>query len=285
VHPDEVATEVAATRAALGQVGEVRGFVRHALRSLGAQLVGGSESEGDFAAAVDGLPVGLRESVAAAVGGTREMDGAGGRLWFRESPAVPRGEAALVRTDAAVGSVAQFVLNAALDGQLPAAHRPARRCGAIRTTAVSKRTTLLLVRYRFHLTLPSRAGDRQLVAEDARLLAFEGAPANAVWLDDSAALALVGAQATENTAPEFAQANVERILGGLGDLAGYLDEHGAQRAAELRDSHRRVRGASEQRLRGLRVEVQKPADVLGVYVYLPVVPSVSAVGAVAGGVA
>ncbi|HZU76203.1 MAG TPA: helicase-related protein [Dehalococcoidia bacterium] len=292
VHPDEVATEVAATRAALGEVGEVRGFVRRALRSLGAQLVGGSETEGDFAADAGALPVGLRESIVAAVGGTRELDGSGGRLWFRESPAVPRGEAALVRTDAAVGAVAQFVLDAALDGQLPEAHRPARRCGAIRTTAVSKRTTLLLVRYRFHLTLPSRTGDRQLVAEDARLLAFEGAPAQAMWLDEGAARALVNVQATENTAPEFAEANVERILVGLGELLPYLDDYGRRRAAELRDSHRRVRGASEQRLRGLRVEVQKPADILGVYVYLPVAvgsPSAAVTAgtshAAAGGVA
>ena len=285
VHPDEVATEVAATRAALGEVGEVRGFVRRPLRTRGAQLIGGGETQRDFAAAIDGLPLGLRQSVAAALGGTRELDSSAGRLWFRQSPAVPRGEAALVRTDASVGAVAQFVLNAALDGQLPQAHRPARRCGAIRTSAVSKRTTLLLIRYRFHLTLPSRAGDRQLVAEDARLLAFEGAPAQAVWLDEAAALALVGAAATENTAPEFAEANVERILGGIGDLAAHLNAHGGQRAAQLRESHRRVRGASEQRLRGLRVEVQKPADILGVYVYLPVAPATGAAAIAAGGMA
>jgi hypothetical protein len=264
-----VAIEVAATRAALGEVGEVRGFVRNALRSLGAQLVGGTALEGDFTAALDGLPVGLRESVTAAVGAGGDLDSSG-RLWFRESPAVPRGEAALVRTDPAVGAVAQFVLNAALDNQLPETHRPARRCGVIRTDAVGKRTTLLLVRYRFHLTLPSRTGDRQLVAEDARLLAFEGAPAQAGWLDEDAAHALVGAQAKENTAPEFAEANVERILGGLDGLKAHLEAYGEKRAAELRDSHRRVRGASDQRLRGLRVEVQKPADVLGVYVYLPI---------------
>jgi hypothetical protein len=175
-----------------------------------------------------------------------------------------------VRTDPAVGAIAQFVLNAALDDQLPAQHRPARRCGVIRTNAVSKRTTLLLVRYRFHLTLPSRTGDRQLIAEDARLLAFEGAPTQAAWLDEDTAHALTDAQATENTAPELAQSTAERILGGLDEITEHVDTYGAQRAAELNEAHRRVRGASEQRLRGLRVEVQIPADVLGVYVYLPV---------------
>lgn len=267
VHPDEVAAEVAAVRAALGQAGEVRTFVRHALRSLGAQLVGGTPTEGDFTATTDSLPIGLRESVASAIGSTEP--GTAGKLWFRHNPAIPRGEAALVRTDPAVGAIAQFVLNAALDDQLPAQYRPARRCGVIRTTAVSKRTTLLLVRYRFHLTLPSRTGDRQLVAEDARLLAFEGAPTQARWLDEDAALALTAAQASENTAPELAQGTVERILGGLDAVAEHLDEYGAQRAADLNDAHRRVRGASEQRLRGLRVEAQKPADILGLYVYLP----------------
>jgi len=143
---------------------------------------------------------------------------------------------------------------------------------------VTKRTTLLLVRNRFHLTLPSRAGERQLVAEDARLIAFEGSPAHARWLSEDEALAVTAAQATENTAPEFAEGAVSRVLDDLPALDDYLAAYGDERAAELRESHRRVRGASEQRLRGLKVEAQKPADILGVYVYLPVVGDSTSTG-------
>jgi superfamily II DNA or RNA helicase len=268
IHPDEVATEVAEIRAALGQAGEVRGFVRSALRSLGSLLVGGTDSAGDFTATTDTLPPGLPDVVNTALG-IRDIDRRA-PWWFRENPAIPRGEAALVRTDPAVGALAQFVLNAALDSALPEHQRPARRCGVIRTTAVKKRTTLLLVRYRFHLTLPSRTGERQLVAEDARLLAFEGTAAKPTRLTDDQALELASAQASENTAPEFAQAAIERALGGLSDLVEHLERDGNALATQLRESHRRVRGQSGQALRGLKVQAQNPADILGVYVYLPV---------------
>lgn len=277
IHPDQVAAEVAEIRAALGEVGEVRGFVRSALRALGSLLVGGSETAGDFTATTDTLPAGLAEVVNTALG-ARDIDQRT-TLWFRENPAVPRGEAALVRTDPAVGAIAQFILNAALDNALPDKQRPARRCGVIRTRAVKKRTTLLLVRYRFHLTLPSRSGDQRLVAEDARLLAFEGAPVSAAWLTEAQALALTVAKAHENIAPEFAENTIGRALDGLGDLVDHLEHDGDTLAQQLRDSHRRVRGQTGQTLRGLKVEVQKPADILGVYVYLPLAGGAGTEGA------
>ncbi|KUP95577.1 hypothetical protein AC529_16675 [Thermobifida cellulosilytica TB100] len=141
----------------------------------------------------------------------------------------------------------------------------------VRTDAVTRVTTLLLVRYRFHLTLPSRSGTRQLVAEDARLLAFTGTPANPEWLGHEQATALLDAEATENTDPLFAERTMTRTLTGLAATTGHLDAHGERLAAELAESHRRVRSAAGEIIRGLKVTVQKPADVLGVYVYLPAV--------------
>jgi hypothetical protein len=168
-----------------------------------------------------------------------------------------------------VGALAGYVLNAALDREIPAPHRPARRCGVVRTRAVTTRTTLLLVRYRFHLTLPSRSGDKQLVAEDARLLAFEGSPAGAAWLTPERSAALLEASADDNTAPAFAESTIQRVLDGLPDVMDKLEQQGDALAAELRDSHLRVREETQQLRRGLKVVAQKPADVLGVYVYLP----------------
>jgi hypothetical protein len=52
----------------------------------------------------------------------------------------------------------------------------------------------------------------------------------------------------------------------LGQLADDLAEH-------LREAHLRVREAVGQRVRRqITVRAQKPADILGVYVYLPAVP-------------
>ena len=168
IHPDDVAREVTATRTALGSDDEIRSFTRTALRALGGDLTGAAPTA-TSPSAPPRCPAGLRDSIAAVTGERPAIP-------FRTAPGVPRGEAALTRTDPIVGAVAHFVLSAALDKDMPGRYRPARRCGVIRTSAVTRRTTLLLVRYRFQLILPGRHGDRPLIAEDARVLGFEGPP-------------------------------------------------------------------------------------------------------------
>ncbi|MFK0128186.1 DEAD/DEAH box helicase [Streptomyces nigra] len=277
IHPEEVAREVAAVRAALGGAEEVREFTLEALRDLDALIRDPRDGSGDFTAQVGGTPAGLRDALAATLGNRLvEEDRA---IPFRTTPAIGRGEAALVRTDPAIGAVASYVLDSALDAKA-LGPRPARRCGVVTTDAVSVRTTLLLVRYRFHLTLPSRTGERQVVAEDARLLAYEGLPQRARWLDDDAAAALLGACATANTHELAARNAITRALDGLPGLADHLTEYGTRLAAELDASHRRVRKANEEIVRGLKVVPQEPADVLGVYVYVP--PAAPAASTVSG---
>ncbi|MFI1710933.1 helicase-related protein [Streptomyces griseoruber] len=265
IHPEEVAREVTSIREALGGAGEIRTFVRESLGALNAVLRDNAASD-DFTAQVGGTPAALRDALAPTVGA--EVIEKDREIPFRSDPAVARGEAALVRTDPVVGALASHVLNAALD-TLAEGTRPARRCGVITTDAVSTRTTLLLVRYRFHLTLPSRSGERQLVAEDARLLAFEGAPRNAVWLTPEQAAGLLEATASENTDPHFGERTMSRILSQLHDVNGHVETYGDGLAAELDAAHRRVRAASGEIVRGLSVTAQKPADILGAYVYLP----------------
>ncbi|MBT2392313.1 DEAD/DEAH box helicase [Streptomyces sp. ISL-1] len=270
IHPEDVALEVTAVRDALGSAGEIATFVRESLTALGGVLRDAGE---DFTAQVRGTPLGLQDALAPTVGAdVIEEDRP---IPFRADPAVGRGEAALVRTDPVVGALAAHVLNAALDREADGV-RPARRCGVITTDAVATRTTLLLVRYRFHLTLPSRSGEKQLVAEDARLLAFRGAPKNAEWLTQEEALALLDATASENTDSHFGERTMARILGQLPETYGYLESYGDELAAELDASHRRVRAAYGEIVRGLSVIAQKPADVLGAYVYMPATPSASA---------
>ncbi|MGW4456224.1 helicase-related protein [Streptomyces albidoflavus] len=277
IHPEEVAREVAAVRAALGGAEEVREFTLEALRDLDALVRDPRDGSGDFTAQVGGTPAGLRDALAATLGNRLVEEDR--EIPFRTTPAIGRGEAALVRTDPAIGVVASYVLDSALDAKA-LGPRPARRCGVVTTDAVSVRTTLLLVRYRFHLTLPSRSGERQVVAEDARLLAYEGLPQRARWLDDDAAAALLGARATANTHELAARKAIIRALEGLPGLADHLTEYGTRLAAELDASHRRVRKANEEIVRGLKVVPQEPADVLGVYVYVP--PAAPAASTVSG---
>ncbi|TDB73393.1 DEAD/DEAH box helicase [Micromonospora sp. KC723] len=280
IRPDEVAQEVLAIRDTLGGAGEVRGFVRQALRALDGVVRNDPGGADDFTAELGGTPAGLRDALAPVLGG--DAVELGRPVPFRTTAAVARGEVALVRTDPAVVALAGYVLNAALDDQAPGP-RPARRCGVIRTRAVDGRTTLLVVRYRFHLTLPSRTGTRQLVAEDVRLLAFQGSPASAAWLPTERALGLLDATADENTDRTFAENTMRRLLDGLPASTDHLEAYGEDLAAELLASHRRVRSASGEIIRGLTVTAQKPADVLGAYVYLPA--SAVSTPTVAGGTA
>ncbi|SFE23149.1 SNF2 family N-terminal domain-containing protein [Actinopolyspora alba] len=262
---DEVAQEVAAIRDTLGRSDEVRSFVRRSLRAMDGVLW--ENAEDGFNADLGSTPAGLRDAVAPVLGS--DAIERNKPVPFRDTAAVARGEAALVRTDPTVGAVAGYVLNSALDPQAEGA-RPARRCAVIRTRGVSIRTTALLVRYRFHLSLPTRGRERQIVAEDVRVLAFSGSPANATWLTPEQAAELLDVEPDENTDPSFAQNTMRRILNDLPSVQPHLDSHGDELADELLTSHRRVRQASGEIVRGVRVSAQKPADVLGTYVYLPV---------------
>ena len=141
----------------------------------------------------------------------------------------------------------------------------------IRTDAVATRTTLLLVRYRFHLTLPRATGDAQLVAEDARLLGFQGAPGErGLAAADEAAELLDRRPPTRTSTTSVRRAHRDRAPRRLpGADRTPRPSYGDELAADSLASHRRVRGAAGEIVRGLQVTAQQPADVLGVYVYLP----------------
>jgi hypothetical protein len=165
------------------------------------------------------------------------------------------------------------VLDTALD---PLSDGMARRAGAIRTNSVTRRTTLLLVRFRYDLV--SRHGDAEQsqLAEECRLLAFAGPPTSPEWLDDIAAEALLQAEPAANILPEQARTFVSRVIEGFDELRPHLEVAAHRRAETLLEAHRRVRTAA--RLRGVsyRVTPQLPPDVFGIYVYLPAAPGASA---------
>ncbi|MFG2100537.1 helicase-related protein [Micromonospora echinaurantiaca] len=261
IQPAEVAAELAEIRASLGAPDEVAEFTRAGFAALGADVVANGDG---FDATIGGLPLALRDAFPAGYPAT---------LALRRELPTPAGAAHLDRTDPYVAALARYLLESALDRTVPADQRPARRAGVTRTSAVSKRTTLLLVRFRLHLTLPTRAADtepRLMVAEEARLLAFRGAPTAAEWLPDEEVAALLSATPTGNVLPEAATPLLERVIGKLDELIPHLNTTADGLAEALRTSHIRVREAAGQRVRRqISVRAQKPADVLGVYIYLP----------------
>ncbi|WP_040491064.1 helicase-related protein [Ilumatobacter nonamiensis] len=261
IHPDDVQREVSAARAALGRHADVEQFTRESLRALGASVTTDPKVDG-FVTHTATLPIGLRDALPP---GHREP------LPFHRDFPVPRREALLARTDAHVAAVARFVLDATLDAQAlgPGVHRPATRAGVMRTDAVSTRTTLLVVRLRFHLDLPGTTGVRTVVTEDAVTVAFEGAPANATWLADNATVQLLDAEPSANVPADTKAHALQRVLDGLDELSEHLDGMARTSADELLAAHRRVREGAQAAKRGLSVRAVTPVDVVGVYVLLP----------------
>jgi len=258
IQPAEVARELAETRASLGTAAEVAEFTDEAFRSLHADVT--SLPDG-LRVATAALPVGVRDALVTAH--------AEPLTFYRDLPVPPR-ESYLDRTDPNVAAIARYVLESALDPAVPAQARPARRCGVMRTSAVQRRTTLLLVRFRMHVELPGRDGPREVVAEDAQVLAYRGPATAADWLPDSDVQALLAARPTGNVPPDQAVDFAEQAVMGLPSLLGHLDQAADDLARRLRDDHIRVREAGGQHARRqIAVRAQKPPDILGAYVYLP----------------
>ena len=253
IKADEVARELAASRAAIGDPGSVEAFVVDALRASGGAATGG--------------PPVWRLDASEADLGLRDVLRLDGPLVGRFDGAPTEGQALLVRSHPVVAGLAGYVLDTALD---PLGRSRAKRCAVIRTRAVPTRTTLLLCRFRFHVIAARGGAERPVLAEDARVLGYRGSPDAPDWLSAQDANALLELRADANIGPDQARQFLERAISGLAEVAAQLDEEGQRIGEELLDAHRRVREASGARS-GVRyrVEPQLPPDVLGVYVYLP----------------
>lgn len=248
---EEVVREVEAARAAVGSGVDVAGFTRTALAAYKANVTGNGT-----------IQVDLTETPRA----VRDTLGAPTRFLARFELPVAADQLHLSRTHPLVENLANHVLNATLD---PLLDGVARRSGVIRTSRVTRRTTVLLVRLRFHIVTMQGEQERPLLAEDCQVLAFAGSPQNAEWLAADQAEALLQVQPEANVAPDQAAHFLRVVLDGFNGLRPHLERSARDRGAELLDAHRRVRVASRTKGVSHRVEPQLPPDVLGLYVYLP----------------
>lgn len=259
----EVAQEVEAVRSAIGSGVDVETFSRAALRQYKASITeAGAGTRIHIEVNLQDVPRSVRETFPSIGNGTK--------FDARFQLPVQRGELYLHRTHPLVEALATGILDASLDSKTEGG---AARCGTTRTRRVERRTTLLLVRLRFHIETQIRHGQstetRQLLAEDSQVLAFAGSPQNAEWLSREQAEALLEVVPDENIVPEVQREAIQRILDGASLLSPHIESAARRRAEELLEAHSRVRSAA--RLRGItqRIEPQLPPDILGLYVFLP----------------
>lgn len=250
--PTEVAREWQAVRAAIGSGTEVERFIEEVVISAG----------GSVSKKYDHVEVHLPNRAAL-------REACGGLESFKARFELPVSDEMLYlhRTSPLVEGLAAHVMDAALD---PLLGGIARRCGVIRTRAVKKRTTLLLVRLRYHILARREEQETALLAEDCQVLAFSGAPAAAEWLPADQAEALLQAEPEGSIAAEQARNFLRTLIADFDPLRQPLDELAVRRGQELLEAHRRVRTAA--RMTGVRYDIrpQLPPDVLGMYILLPV---------------
>jgi Helicase conserved C-terminal domain len=251
---EEVERELTAVQQAIGSGIEVSRFTKEALLAHGAVVAQNGVVKVDLAE----IPRGLRDALAT-----------NRHLLVRFEPPTKAGELLLTRTHPVVEGLAGYLLDTALDPQVDSV---ARRCGVIRTRAITRRTTVLLLRLRFHIITRHGSEAKPLLAEDCLTVAFEGSPVNPTWLEQPAAEALLGARPDANIQPDQASEFIRKVNLDFASLLPRLNEMVRLRGDELLAAHTRVRIAA--RMQGVRhsVEAQLPPDVLGVYVYLPVLP-------------
>ncbi|MFA6954307.1 MAG: helicase-related protein [Thermoanaerobaculia bacterium] len=248
----EVAAELESSRQAIGSSLDLSRFVRDAFSASGAIVT----SNGS-------VRIDLREARRP----LRDLIGDQPEIRARFELPIGAKETHLTRTHPVVEGLASWVVDSALDGIDDEAI--AKRCGVVVTSKVQRRTTVLLLRYRFHV-ITRRAGiDQQMFAEESGFLGFAGAPQTAEWLPPETGEQLLDLPPEGNLAADRARDFVQKVVEGYDALLPHIHKAAKERAATVLDAHTRVRKAAQTRGLSHRVEPQLPVDLLGVYVYLP----------------
>jgi hypothetical protein len=187
--------------------------------------------------------------------------------WFVSFVApTPEGAEYLGRNHRFVATLAQFLMEEALT---KGAGARASRCGAMRTEAVSRLTTLYLLRLRFLIEQPDHT---PLLAEEVQVIGHSGTADKPAWIATDEALKLLErAHADTNIGDEEKRELISTALSGWNSLDPAVNEHIDARAEALTEAHRRIRQAVSMRVRGLTVKPQMPPDLLGLLVLQPIV--------------
>lgn len=247
---EDVAKELKSINSAIGSNFEIKEFVKEAFRNYNAVVSGEEVTQIDLREA----PIGLKEAIG-------NIDKFEGRFEYPVADKVHY----LNRTHPIVEGLANYIINTVLDSNN---NESSKRCGVIRTNAVERRTTVMLTRCRYHIINKTKSDERVLLAEDCQLVAFSGSPQQAEWLEDEKVETLLSAKPFSNIDLKQAKDFMQRILDNIEYIHPHLENVAKQKGEKLLEEHKRVRAASRQK-GTVRVEVQFPLDIIGIYLYIP----------------
>jgi superfamily II DNA or RNA helicase len=247
---EEVAREVQEVREALGSLDDVKRFVTDVLRAEDALVSSNGRLEADLSRADYALKDAMGPD----------------RFRATFSPPAASGEILLTRTHPVVEALASYVTASALDSS---GRSIASRSGACESSEIDLPTYLILLRMRFHIVRRQGGAERSILAEESRLIGIRGTAASPSWLDDEEVARLGSLRSLRRVDPAMAQALLEPMIHGLTSLDPAFDAEIEQRRQRLLAAHRRVRSESGARGVTYTAEAHTPADVLGVYAFVP----------------
>ena len=272
--PEAVAAELEHVRAAIGRSEDVARFFTAVLRAANVPVRTNGQISGRITVHVSPeTPRALRQ----AIGQEEPFTG-------RFDLPLPEGEIHLGRMSPVVEGLASWTLDQALDPESrDAAGAVASRCGAIVTSAVSARTTLLVARFRYHLRRAaagagsghggegsgfnepghggpghggaghagpgprSGAGGDTILCEEIAPLACTGPAEAPQWLSPEEGERLLAAEPERNLLPTAVEQQLGVLLPALPGLQVALESVANERAEAQRAAHERVRAASRTR--------------------------------------
>jgi hypothetical protein len=253
--PEAVAQELRSVRTAIGSSEDVARFFQAVVHAAGVPV----ETKGKAVA------VSISKETPRAF---RQAIGLDEPFKGRFDLPLGEGEIYLGRTSPIIEGLAGWTLDQALDPIARDAKPVAARCGVISTSAVHTRTTLLLVRFRYHLERGG-AAYQAILCEEVVPLACAG-PADAPkWFPPEEGERLLVARPERNLIPTAIDQQIGLLLEALPRLQQALEPVATERAAAQLAAHERVR--ESLRAKG-RVTIQPvlPVDVFGAYVLLPI---------------
>jgi superfamily II DNA or RNA helicase len=257
IKAEDVAQELQAAKNAIGSSIDIKSFLKDAIRAFGGVITDNGAFNVDLTEAAQSL----RDII------SYSNVSVNNKFKARFDPVSKRqGEIHLTRTHPFVEGVAAHVLDTALDaigGSI------AKRCGVIRTSLVKSRTVVLLMRYRYHILVNKAGIEKPLLAEDCELLAFEGSPSNANWLEKEHIEGLLQAIPEANLSADQAVNFISRVINDFDHIRPHINQAAEKHGDKLLEAHKRVRTASRVKGVSYSIKAQLPPDVLGLYIYLP----------------
>jgi len=252
----DVSCELAELRAASGDRDALRWFMEHSLKRLGAVVTVAADS---MKVNPQSLPAWFRDQV-----GLQKVS------LFGFDDNAPKIATMLTRSHPVVSALSSQVLESALDSEGGSGDSVACRAGVTKTVAVSTRTVLVLVRFRYDIAMGRGAAQHVDLAEDVGAVAFRtGAGGSIEMLAGPEAEALFEAGPSGSVAPDLAREAIVKELSRLPERRASISAEGKRRADMYAASFARLREAASLKGGATTVEPRGEPDILGLFVYLP----------------